>query len=388
MRVEGIKVEHSNGCSTLSAQVIYEGRRRAEDSLWFRIPGEYGVYLGNFGEPFLAALLMPAMLSGEALAIEGSISPKLLAVTDRIQEIYEQWVPGARRIAVRPAKASLTPLLEPQEAEACFFSGGVDSFYTILKNRDNIKHLIFIGNFDGGVRGKDNVDEVRLRLQRAAAGLGKTLLEVDTNVRDIGERSADWSMYHGAALAATGLVCQGFLRQIFIAACVTYPQLAPWGTHPMLDPLWSTERLRFVHDGCEMPRGAKVADWVSQSEPALQSLRVCYSNHKGEYNCGRCEKCLRTMISLYAAGALERCETLPHQIPMASLRKMKRLKLIVPNLLEMTEENLALLDRRDTPVARKLQSALRVAIKRNRRILARLARKGQPVGVGLLASAR
>ncbi len=31
---------------------------------------------------------------------------------------------------------------------ACFFSGGVDSFYTLLKHREEITHIIFVHGFD------------------------------------------------------------------------------------------------------------------------------------------------------------------------------------------------------------------------------------------------
>lgn len=56
-------------------------------------------------------------------------------------------------------------------------------------------------------------------------------------------------------------------------------------------------------------------DWqIAQSKLALKYLRVCYMNEKGAYNCGKCEKCLRTMVSLYAAGVLDRAETFPPEI--------------------------------------------------------------------------
>jgi hypothetical protein len=52
---------------------------------------------------------------------------------------------------------------------------------------------------------------------------------------------------------------------------------------------------------------------IARHQVALDWLRVCWRNPKGAYNCGRCEKCLRTMISLHAAGAAGRCRTLPGQ---------------------------------------------------------------------------
>lgn len=86
----------------------------------------------------------------------------------------------------------------------------------------------------------------------------------------------------------------------------------------MLDPLWSTEGLTVVHDGCEADLNVKLA-FVTQSPLVLETLRVCPGFGNG-YNCGRCMKCMRTMVALLQAGALERCRTLPHEIDAEALR--------------------------------------------------------------------
>src|SRR5262249_10973275 len=71
---------------------------------------------------------------------------------------------------------------------------------------------------------------------------------------------------------------------------------------------WSSETTELVHDGCEATRIEK-ARRIATSPVALSSLRVCWENRDGAYNCGRCEKCLRTMINLLVVGALDRCST-------------------------------------------------------------------------------
>ena len=59
------------------------------------------------------------------------------------------------------------------------------------------------------------------------------------------------------------------------------------------------------------------------SEVALQSLRVCWENRAGQYNCGRCEKCLRTMSNLRIAGALERCTTFSSRLDMSAISRVQ-----------------------------------------------------------------
>ena len=102
---------------------------------------------------------------------------------------------------------------------------------------------------------------------------------------------------------------------MYIASSADAEHQALRGSHLAIDHLWSTEALSFVHDGWEASRMNKI-DWqIAHSPLALKHLRVCYNNEQqATYNCGKCEKCLRTMVSLYAAGVLDRAETFPSQI--------------------------------------------------------------------------
>jgi hypothetical protein len=86
-----------------------------------------------------------------------------------------------------------------------------------------------------------------------------------------------------------------------------------WGTHPGLDPLWSTETLEFVHDSALRGRLPKIA-LVATNPVARRTLRVCWHNPDDAYNCGRCEKCLRTMAGLVLHEALDQVETLPPRL--------------------------------------------------------------------------
>jgi hypothetical protein len=48
---------------------------------------------------------------------------------------------------------------------------------------------------------------------------------------------------------------------------------------------------------------------------ALDHLRVCLRNRGGPGNCGRCKKCIRTMVTLDAIGVLSRAKTFPPRLP-------------------------------------------------------------------------
>jgi pyruvyl transferase EpsO len=114
-------------------------------------------------------------------------------------------------------------------------------------------------------------------------------------------------MYHGAAMAAVAYALAPNHGKVYIASSNSYVDLHTWGSHPLLDPLWSTEAVQIVHDGGET-RMNKLRALVQYPE-AVARLRVCWRN-PGSFNCGHCEKCVRTMLALRALG-VERCAAFP-----------------------------------------------------------------------------
>ena len=56
---------------------------------------------------------------------------------------------------------------------------------------------------------------------------------------------------------------------------------------------------------------------LSQSPEWLPHLRVCWDMPEDRLNCGKCEKCLRTMIGLSIEGASALCPVLPELKPEA-----------------------------------------------------------------------
>jgi hypothetical protein len=277
-------------------------------------------------EACLTCALLPAMRNGGPLTVPGEVSQRLLTAVPAIVDIFRSWDSSLSAVEIQDA-VPVTRNLPREQRIGAFFSGGVDSFYTLLKRREEITDLIFVHGFD--IR----LDDTSLRrttsemVHRVASSFGKRVVEVETDLRSLLDSYANWGdLAHGAALAAIGHVLSASFARIFIPATFTYANLMPNGSHPLLDPLWSLEELDFVHDGCEASRTRKVA-FLSGYDVALENLRVCWKNPDGAYNCGTCEKCLRTMINLYAAGALDRCTTFDQPLDVRRIRRM-----IVPNV--------------------------------------------------------
>jgi hypothetical protein len=153
-------------------------------------------------------------------------------------------------------------------------------------------------------------------LRRAAEAARTTFVPVVTNLRCLEsyEFNRDWMRRaHGALLCAVAHALSGGIRRILIASTNDVPHLRPWGSHPLLDPRFSSEDLVVAHDEIHRSRLSKL-EAIAEWDAALESIIVCtdwMTTREGPPNCGRCEKCLRTLASLKALGVERDLPTFP-----------------------------------------------------------------------------
>ncbi len=262
MKVSDIKIVKQQDYCQLQGKINMDALGGKEFLLWYRFPTEYESFIDpSCSDPFLAALLIPAMVTGESLEVEVPVSPKLFNSLHTIQDIYHCWDDRLSKVSIiTPEKQFLSNKVKPAQA-ASFFSAGVDSFYTVLKSmqsneKENVAkslaHLILVHGFDIPVEQEYNdfFERALANAQLAAEALGKKILPVATNIREWINLFVGWGLLgHGACLASVGLALQNLFSDIFIASTYKYTNLFPWGSHPILDPLWSVESLSFIHDG-------------------------------------------------------------------------------------------------------------------------------------------
>lgn len=261
-------------------------------------------------ESFLAACIVPAMGLGYAVKAPAPVSGRLLNGIAHFQNTMHEWFPELLPVPIL-AEAKATTTVRAAGVGS-FFSCGVDACYSMLKHYDEITQAVLIHGFDFPATHALSCETVSQMAEKATRKLKKPLLEVSTNIREFGRHKADWlKTYHGSILASVALLLSPQLGTMYLPSTYPTTDLFPWGSHPDIDPLWSTEGIDIVHDGCEASRTQKVAR-IAQSDVAMSVLRVCGTEFKTRgtaFNCGKCEKCIRTMVDLRIAGALERTTT-------------------------------------------------------------------------------
>jgi hypothetical protein len=280
---------------------------------------EANVDLVDDATPWVPAEVPLAMWAGTPLFIDGDVDPVAVANAAKAQEVLHGWYPAFSLVDVESTGSAPR---EPGPGVGCFFSGGVDSFYSVLRHYDRITHLVFVHGFDIPIGNEDLAQRARTAARESAKALEKPLIEVSTNLRALSNTRVDWqTQYHGAALATVGHSLAVHVGEMIIPGSYAEADLHPWGTHPDLDKWWSGAAVTFEHDAVDVRRPEKVRA-LAEHQVALDHLRVCFKNKDGAYNCGRCEKCIRAMIALEVAGALERCKTLPTHLDLRTVRRM------------------------------------------------------------------
>jgi hypothetical protein len=345
-------------------------RRPSRFEVYFDYQVPQATLLDARADAFAAALLLPCMRAGESLEVEPPISPQLSFALPRIRDIFHAWWPQLSRIpiATTPGVADADPA---HYRAATFFSGGVDSFYSLLKHRrcpgtlpQPLTHIVYMRGVETRLEGSAGVEETAAWVRRIADATGVEAIIGESNIRTHlqgPERNLHWERhYHGSALAAVGLGLSKHLAYVCIPSAFSYNHLVAHGSTPLVDEMYSTERLHLLHDGAEVTRPEKVARIVEwDRELVLTHLRVCIMNQGGAFNCGKCYKCVRTGIALRALGVWEQARTFPDK----TMHHWEHT--VAEDHLALTEENLQFAQERDADA--QLVSMLRAVVRRHRR---------------------
>ena len=323
MKLVGIHTEQFDGVysgTRLTAEVLLESRGERRQ-FWIAVPAQYVDFINTSGDPWLVLMAAYAMLLGEDVEIDAGVDSVLVRNTRVLISVWEQWYPQLRSPELR-----LETIVENQArggtASAAFFTGGVDSFFTFLRNYpgrldraagglcelDFLVHLINLNSRDvSGISLDAAMHGERVAIEsaycdRIEAEFKVPVIKLANNFMSFDDEFFDWHVPLGLGPvlgAHANALSHGFAR-VLIAGTYAIPQLMPSGSHPIVDPLFSTSRMQVVHDGATFNRLEKT-EYIVRHDQVLKYLNVCahpIERNDGVVNCSRCGKCTRAMVSL------------------------------------------------------------------------------------------
>jgi len=328
MQITGMIAEKLPGGLRISARYTREESGAIED-VAFEIEGDAADDAAPAPEAFALLGALAAFHTGEKrVRVEAALCPRFRDGVRNALRTLGLWY-GKPEPVLEAAGGFAARFPAPGRA-ALFLSGGVDSVSILAANRRDFasdhpasyRDALFAVGY--GVRDGNSAEppfaELRARQRTSSEAIaaigGLAFTAVKSRVEALGEDDEFFlRASHSAHLAAVAHLFSRRLTSVSIAASYDASFLGPWGTHPMLDPNYGSSAVEIRHEGFGLTRGERVALAAGWRE-ALPFVTVCVQSPLGDgrRNCGRCEKCLRTMLDLDLAGALSPPAPFPHVI--------------------------------------------------------------------------
>lgn len=294
-----------------------ETRYQVETSkgpLWFAVQPEFGDFIAASADAALLGLLIPAMIEGEDIRVEGEVSELLhYNLNGRAQSVIRSVLPDLRRVAIEVEGFAAPPAQRPAGV-ATGFSGGIDSFSAVADHllsdcnpSFRLTHLLY--NEAAALGAPGMFDYYFDRIRERAAPLGLPVIKVSSNLHSFYPDHPTFQQTHSPRNAAIPLVLQRGIGTFYYASGYRYADMHFRPSNDMgyvdgtLVPMLSTEALRAIPVGSERSRVEKTLH-VSEHPQSYRMLDVC-TDVDHVRNCSKCNKCFRTMLTLDLAGRLD-----------------------------------------------------------------------------------
>lgn len=295
------------------------------DKMYFEIDANYGgMLVDDTFDPFMLVALYSAMYYKTDLQIRGNVSKKLYKNLTN----YAQKILGDYSSDLAPVKIfvdGFAPVNVKGTLIGTGISCGVDSLSTVYDRficEDDpdykINALFF---FNCGANGNftdpftSTAAQINCRHGATCANeLGLPIIFVNTNLHQFKFTEPKETFIFFSTFACV-LALQNAVKRYYMASSYSYDEIKRCGVececHDLAGfaesfflPLIQTERIELILDGCQYRRIDKViklVDW----EIARKYLHVCSSHTEDASNCGTCQKCLRTLLTLEILGKLD-----------------------------------------------------------------------------------
>ncbi len=270
--------------------------------------------------PVIMALMPIILVSNKAWLVE-SIDEDLYNCFNRVKKVFKIFHPSLSwEGEIIPEKlVKNVPLKTDDKSSnlALLFSGGLDAVCSSICHINSKQLLITICGSDIHVKNKHMWNCVKKHVNNYADLYGQSNSFVRSNfallhaprLSKLTPAIKNWWGCTSQSLGYTGLtapicLCSGN-NTLLIASTRTEECPYPYGTHPVIDNALSFAGITVIHDGAEYDRVEKIDAIIKQCNAEslpLPPLRVCWGHDKEGGNCGNCEKCLRTINELLAAG--------------------------------------------------------------------------------------
>lgn len=308
-------IEIEDRCRLLSTLDI-DGQTK---EMWYDVDKALSPFLVHErSDAFVVALLVYAMKKNHSIKCEMPLSAKLY------YSLREQLIPFLCNLnkELHPITIEAKLSSEVYESSAHVGTGiscGIDSLSTIINHGINEKideyKIDTLTLFNSGYYGLGEDSSKRFKDYQAQSiafsdKFAYKFLEVDSNLGDF--LVYRFNSQFAYLTCSVVLALQKYFKKYFFASSYPFHRMesnfASTGFYEVLIlQSLSTETLEFHSGCCEMPRTEKTK-LVYDTPGFFEYIYPCLSGKLG-INCGRCEKCIRGILTFDAYNLLDKIES-------------------------------------------------------------------------------
>jgi len=262
--------------------------------------------------PVISNVITLAWAIGADIHVK-EIDRTYLESLNKIKSIMKKWYPKLAFSTNVTAEKVISNSFS-SERYGLLFSGGIDSTTSYIRHKNKKPDLIMVWGADIPLIEKRFWRKVEKKYKAFADQEKVKIHFIKTNMRQfINERRlciefgkylsyVSWweGIQHGMGLLGLSapISVEKHIGTILIASSASLV-LIPYGSHPLIDNKFSWADVKVVHDG-GVGRQKKIRNVLSdyiRKKRCYPTLRVCHSQFR-DFNCSKCEKCLRTITGL------------------------------------------------------------------------------------------
>ena len=286
------------------------------ETIWFSVDLKYSQYLCyERSDAYVIAVLNYAMRNNHDIICDAPISEDLYYNIDKfLIDAIVGYNPSWHHPQIEAEIAFDS--LPCAGAVGTGISCGVDSLHALVCQtglkfkKHNITHLTFnnVGSHGEGEHAEKIYKDRIKRPRKFAQEYGFEFVASNSNLQDVIKQIHFKSHTYSSMFA---VYCLQKLYSVYYYASGGYKyseftliDKSPicCGSYDMFSlPLFSTHSLRVYSEGENMSRMTKLKSVIKYA-PSYKYLNVCL---KDGDNCGKCEKCVRTLLGIDALGALD-----------------------------------------------------------------------------------
>ncbi len=316
IRIENIGYHKYKTKQVVECNIDLNGYQRRIVNEYYNFKGR--LYVGVEG--FISLILPYAINENIEIETKYTVDKTYYDNIKNILKKYEEWNPQ-KNINLRihaPIKKKKLVFNRPNRKSLCSFTGGVDSFFTLIENNNSIGGLMYVQNFDVFDSQNKLLDSVLKMVRSVSQKYNKQVIICNSNIRKEFPRRFSpyfgWGKYlHGPALMCLAYPLSPTYKHYFIPGTGKSSISMQWGSSHHIDHHNSSSFFYISHSG-DHDRYDKLKIMLGKDTFPLEHLKVCYKNKNQAYNCSKCEKCYRTIICIYLLGYKDKMKTFDQNV--------------------------------------------------------------------------